>query len=323
MLKIAMLGKWHVHAEGYAKEFNSQSDSAVTCVWDSDPERGASWAKSLGVPFFADIDELFENAEFDATCVCSETNRHKDLMLKAAEKQKHIFTEKVMCLKESDCGEVVQAIERNGITFTISLPHRGFAHNLYIKNAIDEGILGQVTLLRVRNCHDGALRGWLPDYWYDPITTGGGAMMDLGAHPMYLCAWMLGEPTEVSSSFRHVNGRQVEDDAISVLSFKNGARALVETSLVAPHNPQICEVYGTKGAIICENGKLRLKTNATDGWTEPALPEALPSPIRQFTDSVLYKKPVRYGTNDAKLLTLMMQKAYEADKLGKTVKIMD
>ena len=99
MLKIAMLGKWHVHAEGYAREFNSQSDSAVTCVWDSDPERGASWAKSLGVPFFADIDELFENAEFDATCVCSETNRHKDLMLKAAEKQKHIFTEKAASVR--------------------------------------------------------------------------------------------------------------------------------------------------------------------------------------------------------------------------------
>ena len=63
----------------------------------------------------------------------------------------------------------------------------------------------------------GALAGWLPDYWYDPETTGGGAMMDLGAHPMYHSAWMLGTPKRIQSMFCNLTGHQVEDNTISTI----------------------------------------------------------------------------------------------------------
>ena len=314
MLKVAMIGKWHVHAEGYAREFNNQPDSRVACVWDDDPKRGADWAAQLGVPFYEDLDDMFQQADFDAVCVCTATSMHKEIYIKAASAGKHIFSEKVMCLNTDDCDEAIRAIKDSGVTFTISFPHRGFAHNLFIKKTVEEGTLGDITLLRCRNCHDGALRGWLPEYWYDPETTGGGAMMDLGAHPMYLAAWLLGKPINVTSSFRRVTGRKVDDDALCVLGFANGARALVETSLVAPYNPQIMEVYGTKGSILCVDGKLTMQTAETNGRIAPELGEALPSPLRQFTDSVLYGKPVLYGLDEARTLTEMMQNAYKADK---------
>ena len=292
MLKVAMIGKWHVHAEGYAKQFNSQPDSCVACVWDDDLKRGSEWAAKLNVPFYEDIDEMFQKSDFDAVCVCTATSLHKEIYLKAAKWRKHIFTEKVMCLNTDDCDEAIKAINASGVTFTISFPHRGFAHNLFIKKMIDEGELGTITLVRARNCHDGALKGWLPGYWYDPETTGGGAMMDLGAHPMYLASWLLGKPVSVTSSFQHVTGRPVDDDALCVLEFENDARALVETSLVAPYNPQIMEVYGTKGSILCTDGKLTMQTAQTDGRITPVLGEELPSPLRQFTDSVDRKSVV-------------------------------
>ncbi len=321
MLKVAMAGKWHVHAEGYARDFNAQSDSRVTAVWDDDVRRGSAWAAEIGAAFFESYDEMLEKGDFDAVCVTSATSMHKELMLKAAARKKHIFTEKVMCLTAADCDEVIRAINGSGVVFTISFPHRCFAQNLYIKQAIESGMLGKITLFRTRNCHAGALQGWLPDYWFDPDTTGGGAMMDLGAHPMYLANWMLGKPVSVVSSFKRVTGREVDDDAVSVLTFENGASAIVETSLVAPFTPQICEVYGTKGVILREDKKLRVKTNDAEGWIEPELPEDMPSPLRQFTDSVLYGAPVRFGTKEARTLTLMMEKAYEAEREGRRVEI--
>ena len=51
MFRVAMLSKWHVHAEGYAREINAHPDACVCCVWDEDPERGAAWAEKLNVPF--------------------------------------------------------------------------------------------------------------------------------------------------------------------------------------------------------------------------------------------------------------------------------
>ena len=111
----------------------------------------------------------------------------------------------------------------------------------------------------------------------------------------------------------------MDDDALCVLEFENGARALVETSLVAPYNPQIMEVYGTKGSILCADGMLTMQTAQTDGRNTPVLGEELPSPLRQFTDSVLYGKPILYGLDEARTLTEMMQNAYKAYDTGSKV----
>ena len=104
---------------------------------------------------------------------------------------------------------------------------------------------------------------------------------------------------------------------MSMIRFKNGALAISETSLVAPYTPRICEVYGTKGAILCENDNVRIQTDvlrASDngGWIVPNLPKALPAPIRQWVDSCLYGKEVRFGIKEGRELTELMESAYAA-----------
>ena len=54
MLKVAMLSKWHVHAEGYARDLLATGKVQITCVWDEKPQRGAEWAERLGVDFEAE-----------------------------------------------------------------------------------------------------------------------------------------------------------------------------------------------------------------------------------------------------------------------------
>ncbi len=62
-----------------------------------------------------------------------------------------------MCLNVKDCDEVIKAVEENHVVFTISLPQRAWPKFLFIKQAIESGVIGDVTVLRCRNCHDGAL----------------------------------------------------------------------------------------------------------------------------------------------------------------------
>jgi len=314
MLNIAMISKWHVHARGYARFVSEQTDARITCVWDEIPERGQAWAEELNVPFVADYDELLGRDDVDAVLIDTPTNMHKEVMIKAANAGKHIFTEKCMCLNTADCDEVIEAVKRNGVKFVISFPHRCMPRNLFIKDAIDSGRLGEITLLRVRNCHNGALAGWLPDYWYDPVTTGGGAMMDLGAHPMYLARWMLGKPVRIQSMFNDRTGHAVEDNSVCTIEFENKAIAVSETSLVSPMTPVICEVYGTKGVVMAVDNDVRIKTqdNIDAGWVTPELPEALPHPIRQWIDAVLYGKEIRFGLTEGRELTELMEKAYIA-----------
>jgi hypothetical protein len=54
MIKVAMLSRWHVHANDYAKQAKEHPDLEISMVWDELPERGAAWAQELSVPFEAD-----------------------------------------------------------------------------------------------------------------------------------------------------------------------------------------------------------------------------------------------------------------------------
>lgn len=324
MIRFAMISKWHVHAAGYAKFVQQQPDASISCVWDEDAARGQAWADELGVDFVADYDALLARDDVDAILVCTPTNMHKDVMIKAANAGKHIFTEKVLALTTADADEIIAAIEKNGVKFSICYPHRCMPRNLVLKQLVDDGQLGDITVMRVRNVHDGALAKWLPDYWYDPETTGGGAMMDLGAHGMYLAHWLLGEPVRIQSMFNNLTDVPVDDNAICTIEFANKGIAITETSLVSPMAPTTLEIYGTKGVAMYSDNEVKFRNDFTSkyvegGWVTPKLPKELPHPIRQFIDGVLYGKEIVFDTKEARMLTLLMEKAYIADKERKEI----
>lgn len=319
MLNVAMLSKWHVHAAGYARELMAMDDVNVTCIWDEDAERGAAWAKELGVAFEADLDELLRRPDVDAVAVNCPTAMHPEVIIKAARAGKHIFTEKVLALTVRECDEIAKAINEAGVKFCISFPQRCWGRNKYIKHMVESGALGQVTVMRARDAHDGSLRNWLPDYWYDRDMTGGGAMMDLGAHPMYLASWMMGRPRRIQSMFNNITGRAVEDNSVCTIEFENGAIVISETSLVAPMNPKLVEVYGTKGVIICQDNDIKVRLAGQEGFSVPELPENDPAPIRQWVEGVLYGKEIPFDLKAARDLTELMENAYIADGTGHEV----
>ena len=210
-------------------------------------------------------------------------------------------------------------MKKTDVKFCISFPHRILPANLYVKKVLEEGLLGEPTLLRIRNAHDGAVAGWLPEHFYDPVACGGGAMMDLGAHPMYLSRWLLGEQESVQSTFHSVTGHQVEDNAVSVIKFKSGAIAISETSLVSPNCPFEMELYGTRGNVLVggTEGSVRLSSlvpgHETNGHvTIPVaeLPEALPTPMNQWLEALRGHDAIAFGLAEGRQLTELMVAAY-------------
>lgn len=315
MLRVAMLSKWHVHAGGYADILKSLDNVKITAVWDEIPERGRKWASELGVDFEADLDVLLMRKDVDGVVVDAPTSLHEKVMIAAANAGKHIFTEKAMALTKKECNNIAEAVNRAGVKFCISFPARTTPQHLYAKKAIDDGLIGKVTLLRIRNGHDGALNNWLPDYWYDKSQAGGGAMMDLGCHPMYLASWILGDPFRINSMFNYFTQRTVEDNAVCTVEFKNKAVAIVETSLVTFKTPSAFEVYGTEGTLIISGDNIKLTSNKMDpnfkGWISPEqLPKALPHPLKQWVNGILYGDTIHFGLEEGIRLTELLEAAY-------------
>ena len=82
MKKFAMLGKWHVHAEGYAKELMNTEGCAVVKVWDPDEAAAKAWADSIGC-VSASVADILADPEIEGVVVCNATNEHTDLIIAA------------------------------------------------------------------------------------------------------------------------------------------------------------------------------------------------------------------------------------------------
>jgi 1,5-anhydro-D-fructose reductase (1,5-anhydro-D-mannitol-forming) len=331
-IRVAILSFWHVHAKDYAKQAMELPDTELAAVCDEDPVRGHLEAEARGLRFEADLDTLLADPTIDGVIVTSPTVDHPAVITAAARAGKAIFTEKVIALTTQECETIMNAVAESGAPFTVSLP-RLYAPFTQGALAIQQsGLLGKLTSVRARLSHSGALPceesplGYLPPQFFDPGQAGGGAMVDLGCHPMYLVRLFLGMPERVSASFGYVTDKQVEDNALAVLHYDRGAIGIVEAGFVNRASPFTLELHGTEGSAIysAQDATLRYKSLTLEGsdaklWHEYPLPSALPSAFEQWVSHI------RNGTRDdnhiqlATQLTVLMEAASQAAKAGAVV----
>ena len=304
-----MLGAWHVHAGGYAKQINAIPGCSVAKVWDTVDARAKAWAEELGCES-ASVEDILADKEIEGVVICNATNEHTSLMLRAIEAGKAVFTEKVLALTNEEAEKIKAAVLKNGTRFAISFPHLCSGQMQFAIEKAKSGALGTLNYGRVRNVHGGSIAGWLPPHFYDPVACGGGAMIDLGAHPMYSLALILGEPKAIRSTFTYVTGKPVEDNAVSVLEYENGAIGVSETGFVSTAYPYELELGGDKGTLFIRDKELSWCAPETDNrWTTVTdYPAPLPQPIEIWASGA--EIPEVFGIEAAVRLTRVMVMAY-------------
>ncbi|HIS67773.1 MAG TPA: Gfo/Idh/MocA family oxidoreductase [Candidatus Gallacutalibacter stercoravium] len=327
MLKVAMLSKWHVHAEGYAKTVLETGKAEITVVWDDDVERGAQFAKELNCDFEPDLDKMLARDDVDAVVCTTPTTMHHDVLIKVARAGKHIFTEKALAPTVKECEEIAAEIEKAGITFTISMPGRVSPVVRLAKKLIDDGEFGKISLVRIRNGHDGVSGGWLPEYWFDETKAGGGALMDLGCHPMYEACYLLGKPKRISAILTAPFGSKVDEAATASIEFENGAVCTGETSFVTFNTPGAVEIYGSDATLLAYGRDVKFYNKKIKEYTKeyvvPDLPEEMPIPLVLFIEACVNGTgtPENFGTKDAIDLTRLLENAYVSNNNNKIVEL--
>ena len=324
-LSVALLGFWHVHAPGYAAEAARHPDTTLTAAWDDDITRGHEGAQQLGVPFAGDLDELLARDDIDAVIVTTSTASHHEVIAKAARAGKHVFTEKMLAPTVDECEGLVRETRENGVVLLVSLPRLYEATTLAIQRILADGILGELTYTRVRMAHNGWVTGWLPERFADKTTAIGGALTDLGCHPVYLTQLFLGPAAStVAAVYTSTTGRGVEDNAVVTITYPNGAIGVAEASFVTTPGAGTIEVRGTRGSLITGFGNSALLAKGDhfdpENWTEIALPTPGATPFSRWVASI------RSGTIDeqnlgaAVELTRMIVAANAAAAGGRTVR---
>ncbi|GAA1518860.1 Gfo/Idh/MocA family oxidoreductase [Kribbella lupini] len=325
-LKIAALGFWHVHAGDYSRQAQEHPGTELVAVWDDDPELGRAGAEKFGVPYTDDLDALLARDDLDGVTVTTSTDVHRDLMVKVANAGKHIFTEKVLAPTVAEAEEIVAAADTNGVKLVVSLPRLAHGYTQAIREVIDSGDLGTITYGRVRLSHDGAVSdggkgGWLPERFFEPKTAIGGALTDLGCHPVYLTQLFLGsEPETVSAVYRSVAGLGLEDNAVVTVGYGDQKIGVIEAGF-ASRNPFTIEIFGTTGSLTyTEDGNaLRVFGPAFGEGRQLPVPEHSKDPFGQWVDHI--NDGTRADDNIARAveLTRMVVAANEAAEQGQVV----
>ena len=327
MFRTAILSFWHVHAQDYAGEAEAHPGTEITAVWDEDPERGSKEAGRRGIPFEEDLDELLAQGDLDGVVVTTPTTAHREVLLKAVQAGKHIFTEKVLAPSLREAEEIVSEVERAGVTLVVSLPRLYAGYTEAIKEALSKGTIGEVTYLRVRVSHDGALptdenpRGWLPDRFFDPKESAGGVAIDSGAHPLYLVSHLLGMPEQLVSAYGRFTERPVEDNSIVVFRYPKGVLGLAEATFVGASMPFVLEVHGTDGSLLYDpDTGLRLRRAVAERWEGVETPPDGRSPFERWVDLASRAMPYPENVQAALELNALAEAANLSAQKGHPVR---
>lgn len=328
MIRVAMLSFWHVHAKDYSRQALEHPETQIVAAWDEEPERGRAGAEQLGVTFYTDLAELLAQPDIDGVIIDTPTNIHRDVLIAAAQAGKHIFTEKVVAPTLSECNEILAAIDTAGVKLTVSLPRLNDPYTLTIQDLLARNILGQLTLIRTRLSHNGALgNAWLPPQFFNLEQCGGGALIDLGCHPMYLARLFAGQmPESVSTSYGYITGREVEDNAVATLYYPNGLLAVVEAGFVNSFSPFTIEIHGTEGSLFFGTPESTLKVRSTqleDGqrWVDIPLNQPRPSAFHQWVTHIQQGTRANENIQLAIELTSLMEAANISVRTKQPVKL--
>lgn len=333
MIGLALLSGWHVHTEGFVKQALETGLGELKVVWDNDEARGKSFAEKFSVPFDSDLDRVLAREDIDAVLVECPTTKHKEIIIKAANAKKHIFSDKALALSVKDCEEIKAAIETNGVKFVLSLETKTFSAYRFAKQLVDSGKLGRITAAYFRRAHQAALdKNMLPSYWFDTTQTGGGVTLDLGCHGLYLLPYLCGKPKKVTCIMNELYQTGADENSTTVIEFENGCIGTSHTSFVSYQLNNLLEITGTEGNLVisgCDGTKFRvlLQSKNIPGYEELSpvpeseIPDDAEIPSAQFLRLVASENQSLsdFDLDTAVMITRLIECAYESASSGKTV----
>lgn len=328
MSTVSLVGCAHIHTPGFVKMMQERSDVTVKYVWDHDMDRAQRWAETLGAQAIASPDTVWEDDSVEATIICSETNRHAELVKAATKAKKHLFVEKPLGLSAKDSYAMAQAIEDAGVIFQTGYFMRGNPFHQFLRDQILAENFGKITRFRHTNCHQGSLGGWFDTEWRwmaDPTIAGCGAFGDLGTHSLDIMLWMMGKVSSVAASIHVATGRYGDCDEFGegLLNFSNGVVGTLAAGWVDLGNPANIIISGTEGLAYVCGGQLFFKSDHVTGadgntpWTD--LPPALPHAFMLFLDALQGQDVPLVSAREAAERSAVMAAMYEGARLQQWV----
>jgi UDP-N-acetyl-2-amino-2-deoxyglucuronate dehydrogenase len=347
MIGLGGVGTWG-HLHGY-EEIPEQAKLVAFC--DTNPGVINEPARLHGAKTYSDYNQLIADPNFDIVDVAVPHFLHGRIALAAVKAGKNVICEKPFTTTLPEADAIIAEAKDRGVKLMVAENTRFVRAYQVAYEFIQKEAIGKICFARTYLGGSEMIRLSDPDNWIGKKNTaGGGVMFDAGVHSFYLLRWMVGEMNSVQATtmtFLKNLYQDVEDNAMGVIHFKNGAIAnfTLSNTTEAPWTERL-ELFGTKGSIIVDLLSehpvqvFSTKNRSEDmsdwwshygdvGWMEPFIshsalewkPTSMRREVQHFVECVLEDKQPFVTGEDGRRDVEISLKCYESAKIGKEVPV--
>jgi len=258
-VRLGVVSFAHGHVHAYLNAIAAMDDAVAVAGWDDGVERGRQGCQQHDMIFEPDLDALLARADIDAVFVTSQTNRHAEHAVAAAEAGKAVLLQKPMALTLTDCDLIIDAVQRHGIRFSMCYQMRCDPVNQRMKQLVEDGAVGRIAVVRRRHAIPLLLNRDFarPGNWHiDPVANRG-MFADDASHAADWFYWMLGRPVSVMAEIDNVITDVAPDDnGVALFRFAGREMGVLLNSSTMLAAEATTEIYGDQGVMIQNYGDL-------------------------------------------------------------------
>ena len=271
MLEGAIIGFGNIAARGHLPAYLSdplRSELRIVAVADVAEQNRAKAREQLPeARLYSDIDSLLEHEKISFVDICTPPSTHAGYLDACASRGLHIVCEKPLADTHAAAGAAIAAIRK--AEHVVFVPCHQYKYSPLwreVRAVISAGTLGRITLAQFnvfRLQADPASGGWMPGWRTNKAYSGGGILVDTGAHYLYLAQYFFGIPSKISAALRTLKhqGYGVEDTAVVSLEYTAMMMQLCLT-WAADIRANSAFIAGTEGSLSYDGAKLVLSAGS-------------------------------------------------------------
>lgn len=123
-------------------------------VCDLIKERAEKYSEKFGVEIIKDFDEILSREDINAVAVFTQRHTHGDLVVRALDSGKAVYSAVPMAVTVEDCKRIVEAVERTGNLYMMGETCVYYPSSMYCKEANEQGKFGNFVYGESQYFHD-------------------------------------------------------------------------------------------------------------------------------------------------------------------------
>jgi UDP-N-acetyl-2-amino-2-deoxyglucuronate dehydrogenase len=257
-VRVGILGAGNI-SETHARAAAAIEHVEIVAVHGANAQRVERLATTYHARPYADLDAFLAHQPMDLVAIGSPSGLHAEQGIRAAERGLHVLTEKPIDISTRRADDLIEACDRASVKLGVFFQDRAQPDIVRLHQAVQDGRIGRPLLASAR------VKWYRPPDYYSQsrwrgtwALDGGGALMNQGIHTVDLLQWIFGPVSRVTARTKtSLHQIEVEDIAVAVLEFANGALGTLEATTAAyPGYKRRVELTGTEGTLVLEHDRL-------------------------------------------------------------------